>query len=346
MEKQNISIGYFFLVAASVVIVLAGIKTASVIVVPFLLSLFLATILSPFYLWLKKLGLGDLLPLIIIIVVLLVVIGSMITLIGNSVQDFSHNVPMYEIKLRNDMGIFAEQIGKWGIHIPKQDFLDMFQTSSLIRYIATTLRSLGSLLTNSLMIILTVTFMLMEISQFTSKIEMSNSNSLARLIEISDKIKHYILLKALTSAATSMAVLILLKAFDIHYAGLWAVLAFLLNFIPNIGSIIAAIPAILMALVQYTPITALYITVGYLVINISIGSILEPKILGRGLGLSTLVVFLSLIFWGWLLGPVGMLLSVPLTIMIKIALYAQPNTKWLAILLDSGSDIRKSYNRA
>jgi len=341
MIQEKATIGYFFIVAASVVIVLAGIKMASVIIVPFLLSLFLATILSPFYLWLKKLGLGEVFSLLIIVFLLLLIISSIVTLVGNSVQDFSQNVPMYEIKLRNDLGKLLETLDEWGFHVPKKDFLAMFQANSLIRYIATTLRSLGSLLTNSFMIILTVTFMLMEISQFGSKIEMSNSNSLSKLIEISDKIKHYILLKALTSAATGISITIFLKVFGIHYAILWGLLAFILNFIPNIGSILAAIPAVLMALIQYSPGTALSVMIGYLVVNVLIGSLIEPRILGRGLGLSTLVVFLSLIFWGWLLGPIGMLLSVPLTIMIKIALDTQPNTRWIATLLDSGGDIRK-----
>jgi len=267
-----------------------------------------------------------------------------VTLVGSSVQDFTQNVPIYEIKLRNDMNDMLELFDKWGIHIPRKDFMDMFQTSSIIRYIATTLKSLGSLLTNSFMIILTVTFMLMEISQFTVKIENSNSNSLAQLIEISDKIKHYILLKALTSAATGISITIFLKVFGIHYAALWGVLAFVLNFIPNIGSIIAAVPAVLMATIQYSPSAALSVMLGYLVVNVLIGSIIEPRILGKGLGLSTLVVFLSLIFWGWLLGPIGMLLSVPLTIMIKIALQTQEDTRWIATLLDSGSEIRK-YSR-
>lgn len=340
MEQKKVHIGYFFIVAASVVIVLAGIKMAAVIVVPFLLSLFLATILSPFYLWLKKLGLGEVFSLIIIVLLLLLVISSMVTLVGNSVQDFAQNASIYETKLSEDLRDFSETLDNWGLHLPREDFLNFFQTGSLVRYIANTLKSLGSLLTNSFMIILTVTFMLMEISQFANKLQQHNSNGLIRLIEISDKIKHYILLKALTSAATGISITIILKIFGIHYAVLWGLIAFVLNFIPNIGSILAAVPAVLMALVQYNPGTALAVMLSYLIVNILIGSIIEPRILGKGLGLSTLVVFLSLIFWGWLLGPVGMLLSVPLTIMIKIALDTQPNTKWIATLLSSGGDIK------
>lgn len=341
MHKEGkFSVGHAVIVAAAVVIVLAGIKLASVIIVPFLLSLFLATILSPFFLWLKKLGLGEIFSLIIIVLILFMLIGSLMVVVGNSVQDFSQNVPFYEDKLRADFRHLLEAMDKWGIHVPKEDILDLIQTDSIMRYIAVTLKSLGSLLTNSFMIILTVTFMLMEISQFTYKLKEANANSLQQLSEVSDNIKHYILLKAMTSAATGIIITIVLKIVGIHYAELWGLIAFILNFIPTIGSIIAAVPAVLMAIVQFNFMTAVVVAVAYLVVNVLIGSILEPRILGKGLGLSTLVVFLSLIFWGWLLGPIGMLLSVPLTVLIKIALNSQPNTRWIAILLGSGKDIK------
>ncbi len=338
MNPSKDRAGYTILVMAAVVIVLAGIKLSSAILVPFLLALFLATILSPLFLWLKKLGLGDIFPLIIIVLLLLLVITSLAILVGNSVQDFTQNVPFYEVKLKSDLSALLETINSWGLHIPKEDILNLFQTDSLMRYIATTLKSFGSLVTNSFMIIITVIFMLLEISQFRFKLNQTNSNSLKQLTEISDNIKHYILLKALTSAATGIIITIILKITGIHYAILWGLLAFILNFIPNIGSIIAAVPAVLMAIIQYDFTTATMIIIAYLVVNVIIGSIIEPRILGKGLGLSTLIVFLSLIFWGWLLGPIGMILSVPLTIMIKIALDTKEDTKWIATLLGTGND--------
>ncbi len=338
MNPSKDKVGYTILVMAAVVIVLAGIKLSSAILVPFLLALFLATILSPLFLWLKKLGLGDIFPLIIIVLLLLLVITSLAILVGNSVQDFTQNVPFYEVKLKSDLSALLETINSWGLHIPKEDILNLFQTDSLMRYIATTLKSFGSLVTNSFMIIITIIFMLLEISQFRFKLNQTNSNSLKQLTEISDNIKHYILLKALTSAATGIIITIILKITGIHYAILWGLLAFILNFIPNIGSIIAAVPAVLMAIIQYDFTTATMIIIAYLVVNVIIGSIIEPRILGKGLGLSTLIVFLSLIFWGWLLGPIGMILSVPLTIMIKIALDTKEDTKWIATLLGTGND--------
>jgi predicted PurR-regulated permease PerM len=116
-------------------------------------------------------------------------------------------------------------------------------------------------------------------------------------------------------------------------------IAFLLNFVPTIGSILAAIPAVLLALVQIDLQSALLVALGYLVVNTLVGSILEPKIMGYGLGLSTLVVFVSLVFWGWVLGPVGMFLSVPLTMSLKIALDTNPQTRPIAIML--GPEIRE-----
>jgi len=344
MNQTKVKAGYLLMVAASVVIVLAGIKMASVIVVPFLLSIFLAIILAPLFLWLKNIGLNEIFSLGIIVISLFFIISLLVTLVGNSVQDFNQNIPFYEIKLREDLGKIFTKFDSWGIHIPQKDFMDMFQSSSVMRYIANTLKSLGSLLTNSFMIILTVVFMLMEISQFTQKLKKANSNTLLKFMEINNNIKQYMFIKAFTSASTGIIIAVVLKFMGIHYAILWGLLAFILNFIPNIGSIIASIPAILMAIIQHDLTTALMVGVLYLIVNVVIGSILEPRILGRGLGLSPLIILLSLIFWGWLLGPLGMLLSVPLTVMIKIALDTDPNTKWLAILLSSSGDL-KSIDR-
>jgi len=121
---------------------------------------------------------------------------------------------------------------------------------------------------------------------------------------------------------------------------LWGLLAFLLNYVPNIGSIIAAVPAVLLGLVELGVGHALWAGGGYLLANMVIGNIIEPRFMGRGLGLSTLVVFVSLVFWGWVLGPVGMFLSVPLTMAVKVALESSETTRWVAVML--GSDVPDS----
>ena len=332
-QIKNFNVGYGFLIMASVVIVLAGIKAASAIVVPFLLSLFLAIILAPLFLWLKEKKIPQGIALLLIVLFLIATITTLMMFLGTSIQDFTQNVPSYEIKLRNDFHNLLSFLQSYGIQIPKEDFSALLATNSVMEYIAKTLKSLSGLLTNSLMIIMTIIFMLMEISQFRKKLERSNMSSLKSFIAVSDNIKRFILLKSMTSAATGIFIAVSLKIIGLDYAILWGLVAFLLNFIPNIGSIIAAVPAVLMSLVQFDITTTLLVGTIYAITNITIGSIIEPKIMGKGLGLSTLVVFLSLIFWGWLLGPVGMLLSVPLTIMVKIVLDAKEETRWIAVLL-------------
>ena len=140
-------------------------------------------------------------------------------------------------------------------------------------------------------------------------------------------------IKTLTSLATGIFVGIWLAILGIDYPVLWGLVAFLLNYVPNIGSIIAAIPAVLLSFIQIDMFHALFAALGYVIVNIVIGSVIEPRVMGRGMGLSTLVVFLSLVFWGWVLGPVGMLLSVPLTMILKIALEHNEDTRWIAVLL-------------
>ncbi len=333
MAHGGKSVGYMFIVMASVVIVLAGIKLAAVIIVPFLLSLFLAIILAPLFEWLKSRGLPDALSIFAVMLVFMGLLSMVTVLVGNSVQDFNNNLPIYEAKLSQSMNEMILFLEGFGIDLPNEELFKVFDPKTTMKYIAGTLKNFGSIITNSFMILLMVIFMLLEMSHFQDKFRVTDRESMQHMQEIADKIKHYMVLKTGISMVTGVIVSLMLMAVGVDYYILWGLVAFLLNFIPNIGSIIAAIPAVILALVQFGAGTAALVALGYIVINIVFGSIVEPKIMGRGLGLSTLVVFLSLIFWGWLLGPIGMLLSIPLTIMVKIALDVRPNTKWIATLL-------------
>jgi predicted PurR-regulated permease PerM len=135
-----------------------------------------------------------------------------------------------------------------------------------------------------------------------------------------------------------------LAIIGVDFPLLWGFLAFLLNFIPNIGSIIAAIPAVLLSLVQIGVPSAIATAIAFLIINIVIGNIVEPSLMGRNLGLSPLIVFVSLIFWGWLLGTVGMLLATPLTMAIKIIFDNMDETKHIGLMLGDESSI-KNYKK-
>jgi predicted PurR-regulated permease PerM len=160
----------------------------------------------------------------------------------------------------------------------------------------------------------------------------------------SHNLQKYFAVKTFTSFLTGMLIYFVLLFFGIQYALLWAFVAFLFNFIPVVGSIVASLPAVLIALVSGNIEMTLWLIIIYVVINISISNILEPKFMGTHLNLSPMIIFFSLIFWGWVLGIVGMFLAVPITMTIKIAFESSENTKWIGILLSNISQEKRSLN--
>jgi predicted PurR-regulated permease PerM len=187
-----------------------------------------------------------------------------------------------------------------------------------------------------LLVLLAVIFMLLEASDLLSKLKTAfnlTDEGEARIQRVSSTINRYMVIKSSASIATALCIWVWLWIFGIEFAVLWAILAFLLNFIPFVGSLLMTVPAVLMALVQTDVQTSLLVAVGYFVVNTVIGSILEPRVMGKGLGISTLAVFLSLLLWGWVLGTVGVFLAVPITMVIIIALDASPQTRPIAVLL-------------
>jgi len=186
-------------------------------------------------------------------------------------------------------------------------------------------------------------FILLEDQSFAYKAKVLTrgpSESLDFLNQIGKSIRHYLSIKTLISIITGALIWLSLVIIGVEYAIVWALIAFLLNYIPTIGSILAGIPAVLFALVQVGFGGALWTLVVYVTVNTVIGNLVEPKMMGKGLGLSSLVVFLALVFWGFLLGTVGMFLSVPLTMALKITLEQSEKTRWIAILLGTQQEAK------
>jgi predicted PurR-regulated permease PerM len=326
---------------AAFVVVVAGLKAASALVVPFLLAVFLAIICARPLFWMHCKGIPSLLAMLLLVLLIVLVWVSLVTLIGTSVADFSKNVPLYQASLVEQTAGLLQWLDGHGVSLDRSIISNVFDPGKLLKMAANTLNGLGGILTNTFVIFLTFFFILSEAAGFPQKlraIQGEQSQALKKYGEIASGVNSYLVIKTMTSLVTGIIVTLFLKVQGLDYAVLWGVIAFLLNFIPNIGSILAAIPAVLMALVQLGPGASLLTASMYLVINIVIGSIVEPRVMGKGVGLSVLVVFLSLAFWGWVLGPVGMLLSVPLTMAVRIALDGSEHTRWLAILLASNRE--------
>jgi predicted PurR-regulated permease PerM len=321
---------------AAFVVVVAGMNAARVILIPFLLAAFIAIISAPPLFWLQRKGLSTWLSLLIVILGVLLIGLLMASLVGSSVKDFSRDLPVYEAKLKQQTTLVMDWLERLGIDISGLAVTEIFDPGAAMKLVATLLNGLGNVLANGFLILMTVIFILLEASSFPAKLRTvlgGPDSSLVRFDNFVSNVKRYMVIKTLVSLATGILVAIWLAIIGVDYPLLWGVLAFALNYIPNIGSIISAVPAVLLAIIQLGFVRAGLAAVGYVVINLFMGNVIEPRFMGRGLGLSTLVVFLSLVFWGWLLGPVGMLLSVPLTIAAKMALDSRDDTRWIAVLL-------------
>ncbi len=333
---------HFLLGAAAVVVLVAGLQHAQGILAPFLFAAFLAILCTPPLHWLQERGLPAWLALLLVVVIVTGVLVFLVTVATSSIDHFVRNMQRPGGYL-DRLAEYKQQLFAWleehHVNLPDNFAQQAVQPQRWLQLLAGMLASLGSVLSNTLLVLVILVFMLLEASTFPDKllqIAHGQEKSLQALQKVSQDIRGYISTKTLLSLATGLLVWLWLWVLDVDYPLLWGILAFLFNFVPNIGSVLAAVPALALALIDPGPQVALYAAIGYVVINGVIGYAVEPKLLGDKLELSPLVVFLSLVFWGWVLGPVGMLLSVPLTTILKTYLYEFPETRWAAILLGGG----------
>jgi predicted PurR-regulated permease PerM len=322
--------------AAAFVIVIAGLKAASTIVIPVLLSIFIAIISAPVLFWLVEKKVPKFAAFLIVVISVLFVMTLFGMVISSSAGDFIHDLPEYQEKLH----VVTEKIAKFaeshGMPISTATLLKHIDPSMALGLTGKMLGGIGGLLSNALLIFLTVGFMMFEASSFPRKlaaVSFDISDDDQPISQFLENVKKYLAIKTATSFATGLLLFLVLQLIGLDYPLLWGLLAFGLNFIPSVGSILAAIPPVLLALVQFDWRYATGIAILYIIVNSLIGNYIEPKYMGKGLGLSPLVVFLSLLFWGWVLGPVGMFLSVPLTMTAKIACDSFEDTKWIGVFL-------------
>ncbi len=338
MKHKTIDIYKVWMGLAAFVVVIAGIKAASAIVVPILLSVFIATIASPAIFCLERWGIPKILAFLIVLIFVILVLLGFGYILSTSLDSFLANTPAYTAKIMDLVDSFREVLNRFGIEVAKSDLETMFDPTGVLNVAGGFLKSFSAVLSKSFLIFLGVTFMLFETSSLKTKIYLlakKEESSKNPFEEFSQKLNRYLAIKTLISFVTGLFIAIGLKIIGVDFALLLGVIAFLLNYIPSIGSVIAAIPAILVALVGLDLNAVLWVVALYLSVNIVMGNIIEPRFMGKGLGLSVLVIFLSLMFWGWVLGSVGMFLAVPLSMTLKLALESHPSTRTIAMLLSS-----------
>lgn len=340
MTPSPISPGLRFLLsAACLVIVVAGLRGAAAILVPFALALFVAVASLPVLNLLRRRGVptgAAILFVVLLDAAALFLFGWLVSVASLEIRD---QLPLYVVRLQILEDSFASWSAGRGLPVgvsPIGDMLDL-APERIIGIGLGILRGATDLLTTIFLVTLIFIFILFEASSFPRKLHaiIGERGDLARSGKIVREIQHYLGIKTLISMATGLTLGVVTWGLGLDFPLLWGLLAFILNFIPNVGSIIAALPAILVALLQLGPGMALLVTAVYIGVNALFGNFLEPMLVGRQLGISTLVVVLSLLFWGWLWGPIGMFLSVPLTMAVKIGLENSHEFRWVASLMNA-----------
>lgn len=333
MKSRGLTVAVFF-------ISLAGIYWMQTILNPLLMAIFITIVMIKPIAWLQKKLPYSLVVTLTVLAFMALYLGFA-QLISGSVSRFMESSDKYNDRLSELSASFSNLLAQNGIGIESlvsgaPDPSEIMSTAMEI------FGGIGDVLGDEFTFLLFTIFLISELKDNVLKINyltQGNEKSLAVLQNTGDKIRHYLSIKTVTSLLTGLLVGIGLAIIGVDFYILWGILAFLLNYIPNIGSIIAAIPAVILALIQLGVKEALITAVIYVIVNMVIGNIVDPKMMGKGLGVSTFMVFLSLIFWGFLLGPVGMFLSVPLTMVVKIIAEQSDDWKWLAVVLGTSDDV-------
>lgn len=323
-------------IAGAVALVISMMHLAAPILSPLLLAVFIAVIATPPLRWMKRKGVPKWAALGIVVFVLLDIGSFFALLTTGALEGFRDSFPSYQERFL----LLSQQAGGWlerfGMEHSQEAIPDLFDPKKVMSVVRLMLSNASGVLASGLLVLLAVMFILLEAPSLHTKLRVAfkpSPEAEARITQLFARLNSYMSIKSLTSLATGVLIWIWLAFVGVDFAPLWGILAFLLNFVPTVGSIIAGVPPVVLALVQLGPQGAILAALGFMVVNIGIGNFVEPRVMGRGLGISTLAVFVSLLFWGWLFGLVGMFLAVPLTAALIAALDASPHTRPLAILL-------------
>lgn len=328
----------FMLLLASTVVVVAGLRAASPVLLPSVLALFLAVLSLPILIWLKKIRVPAPIAILLTVLADLAVLGILGYLIIQSLTDFQDRGAIYAQRLQTLSSVWLDALQERGIPAGEYISNQVISASAIMDFAGGALSRIASFLSNTFLVVLVLAFTLAEASVFPAKfraafgVAAGDEGRYARIVE---QVLGYLAIKTLVSLATGITIGVFAYLMGLDFPVLLGLIGFALNYVPTIGSILAAFPAVILALIQFGGLApAAFIALGYLGINVVFGNVIEPQLLGRRLGLSPLVVILSLLFWAWVWGPVGALLAVPLTMVVKIMLENTQDLKWLALILD------------
>ncbi|WP_292381942.1 AI-2E family transporter [Methanosarcina sp. UBA289] len=330
------------LYSTAFVVLTIGMREIASILTTIFFSIFLALIFIPIVRWIKQKGIPSGLSVILVILLFTLVILVFGVIVLKAAIQFGSQIPGYQDQLTALSDNFAKYIPSYG----------KFSVQSIARSIVSVMISLMISIVNGIVnagttagiVIVTAAFLLIDAVNAPEKLDKvlgKQSELQLRLSKFSKKLVKFIVIRAEINFITAIAIALLLFIGGIDYAILWGVLIFLLSYIPYIGLVIASVPPIMLALFKYGPLGALGVIVIIIAVDALTENVLFPSLMGKGLQLSPAFLFLSLIYWNFVLGLGGALLSIPLTIILKILLESFEETRWLARLMGPIEEVEK-----
>lgn len=336
---------------ASAVVILAGVKLAAEFIIPVILAFFIAVLSYPMMRWMRGRRVPQPVALILTLLVDLSVLVAVGFVAASLFSDFQAKwTDNYQDRIRHStvhaVSWLEHTLSNAGVEGVREAFNSMINIDALLKLatdnVGGVVTGLTSVVKLTLLILLLVGFMLADAGNFARKLPMVHGvggPDFCGWARVATDIQKYLGIKTLTSVLTGFAAWGLCQFFGLDFAILWGLVAFAFNYIPAVGSIIAAVPPVMLALVQLGWTQMLGVGIGYLAINMILGNIIEPTLQGKRFGISVVVVLLSVLFWGWLLGLAGMFLAVPLTMLVKVALSTSPELRWIPALIETDKSL-------
>ncbi len=330
------SIGRLLLIMAAAVAVLAGMRAAGPILGPIFVALVITIAWNPGAEWLRKRGVNATVAALAGIAVGVAVVGLVVALVWVSLTQLEDKLPTYQPRIAALQAMVTERLRVLPIDTSGLLSSDAVKPASLVGYVLRVIRQLTQTAGDLVVLVLLMAFMMLEAINFPAKLRSAFARNPAALDSfkgLGESIESYVVINALFGLGAAVVNTILLLLLGVDFAFLWGVLSFLLSFVPNIGFIIALVPPALLALIEFGFTRAAIVVGAYIVINFVSDNVVKPKFVGETIGLSPLVVVMSLLFWAWLLGPLGALVAVPLSIAVKFLLESFEESKWIARLM-------------
>lgn len=324
------------LVSASLVVIVAGMRASSSFLSPFLLALFLAALLYPPYRGLLRRGFPTWLTVTLMVAGVMLIGLGLLALLFVSLQQLRANLFFYATRLatlRISLNLALQDVGIDASTLLNQE---LFSRQMIIGSAARLLTGLGSLIVTGVFILVTTVFFLLQTTHLSERLDREwgpNSILNAQAAQVAQRVAHFFTIRVRVNLIVAIGITIWLFILGVDLAVLWGILAFFLGFVMYVGITIAALPPTLLALAETGAGWAVLTFAGILLINMGIENIVTPAMMGQGLNLSPAVALASLVFWAWVLGPLGFILAIPLTVIVVMILASSPTTRWIVVLL-------------